>query len=49
MLLSVSIDLKKHCKKYLRPVNPIAYGLYLILERFQYFLEDYNGKGGSNL
>lgn len=44
-LLSVSIDLKKHCEKYGNPVNPIAYALYLILERFQYFLGDHREYG----
>jgi hypothetical protein len=43
--LSVTIDLKKHCENYSSPYNPIAYALYLILERFQYFLEDYYTKG----
>jgi hypothetical protein len=38
-LLSVTIDIEKHCKKYDYPVNPRAYALYLILERFQHFLQ----------
>jgi Protein of unknown function (DUF3800) len=44
-LLSVTIDLKKHCENYSNPINPRAYALYLILERFQYFLEDYYNRG----
>ena len=43
-LISVTIDLKKHCT-YPEPVNPRAYALYLIMERFQYFLEDYFNRG----
>jgi Protein of unknown function (DUF3800) len=39
-LLSVTIDIDKHCKKYYYPVNVRAYGLFLLLERFQYLLED---------
>ena len=38
-LLSVTIDLDKHCE-YERPADPRAYALLLLLERFQYFLED---------
>ncbi|MCA2004141.1 MAG: DUF3800 domain-containing protein, partial [Candidatus Nitrosotenuis sp.] len=38
-LLSVTIDLDKHCE-YEYPADPRAYALLLILERFQYFLED---------
>jgi Protein of unknown function (DUF3800) len=44
-LISISIDLENHCKKYLYPVKPRAYALYLMLERFQYFLLDYNRTG----
>lgn len=43
-LLSVTIDLDKHCQ-YERPVDPRAYALLLILERFQYFLEDNHETG----
>lgn len=44
-LLSVTIDLEKHYSKYTSPKTPIAYGLYLILERFQYYLEENGEKG----
>ena len=44
-LLSVTIDLDRHCTKYNNPVSPLAWTLYLIMERFQYFLEDTNEKG----
>lgn len=43
-LLSITIDLDKHCK-YSRPADPRAYSLLLILERFQYFLQDKNDIG----
>jgi hypothetical protein len=43
-LLSVTIDLASHCN-YPHPANPRAYSLLLILERFQYFLEDNNSTG----
>ena len=39
-LVSVTIGKEEHCKKYITPVNPTGYALYLILERFQYFLEE---------
>ena len=44
-LLSVTIDIQKHCKKYKKPIDVLAYALYLILERFQYFLVEYNQNG----
>lgn len=44
-LISVTIDLDKHCQKYKRPADPRAYALLLILERFQYFLKDKDGRG----
>jgi Protein of unknown function (DUF3800) len=44
-LLSVTIDLDRHCTKYNKPVSPLAYALYLIMERFQYFLEEKNQTG----
>jgi hypothetical protein len=44
-LVSVTIDKEKHCKRYSRPVNPTGYGLYLMLERFQYFLEEHEDIG----
>lgn len=43
-LLSVTIDLDKHCQ-YKNPADPRAYSLLLLLERFQYFLEDYGDNG----
>ena len=44
-LVSVTIDKEKHCKRYTNPVNPLGYGLYIMLERFQYFLQDHNDEG----
>lgn len=44
-LISVTLDLDNHCRKYSKPANPRAYTLLLLLERFQYFLEDKNTKG----
>lgn len=44
-LLSVTIDLQYHCIRYPRPANPRAYSLLMILERFQYFLEQNNSTG----
>lgn len=44
-LLSVTIDLDKHCKRYSKPVNVRAYALLIMLERFQYFLERHGHNG----
>ena len=44
-LLSVTIDKEKHCKNYNRPANVLGYALLLILERFQYFLNEYGDSG----
>ena len=44
-LVSITIDLLKHYTKYSSPYNPRSYALFLIQERFQYFLEDENEKG----
>jgi hypothetical protein len=44
-LISVTIDKEKHCRRYYKPVNPTGYGLYLMLERFQYFLEEHGDVG----
>lgn len=44
-LLSVTINLERHCKKYYTPANPKAYAMLIILERFQDFLEE-NGADG---
>ncbi len=41
----MTLDLEKYCKNYSIPADPMAYTLYLLLERFQYFLEDYHGMG----
>ena len=39
-LLSVTINLEQHCKKYRNPANPKAYSMLIALERFQVFLEE---------
>lgn len=44
-LLSVTINLHAHYERYERPVSPRAYSLLLLLERFQYFLEDSSSQG----
>lgn len=44
-LVSVTIDLLKHYTKYSIPYTPRSYALFLIQERFQYFLEDNNETG----
>ena len=44
-LLSVSINLERHCKKYYIPANPQAYAMLIMLERFQDFLEEHDGEG----
>ena len=44
-LLSVTIDLVAHFDKYSFPINPKAYAMLIILERFQSFLEDKNARG----
>ena len=44
-LLSITLDIHFHCTKYSIPFSPRAYALFLILERFQYFLVDYNESG----
>lgn len=44
-LLSVTVNLRSHYQKYTHPIDPIAYALRVMLERFQYFLEDNDGKG----
>ena len=47
-VMSVTINTETHFPRYenngQRPVHPTAYALYLIRERFQYFLQ---GKGGT--
>lgn len=45
VLLSVTINLERHCKKYSTPANPQAYTMLIMLERFQDFLEENNGEG----
>ena len=44
-LLSVTIDLKDHFHKYRFPVDPKAYAMLIMLERFQDFLEFRNSQG----
>lgn len=44
-LISVTIDIEKHCRRYGVPINVRAYTLFLLLERFQYFLEDHGTQG----
>jgi len=44
-LLSVTIDLKRHRKKYLIPADPQSYAMLIMLERFQDFLEENGGVG----
>lgn len=44
-LLSVTIDKERHCKKYSQPANPLGYILFLMLERFQYFLDEVQDEG----
>ena len=39
-LLSVTIDKQYHCNHYDDPVNARAYSLRVILERYQYYLEE---------
>lgn len=45
ILLSVTIDLERHCRKYGIPADPQAYAMLIMLERFQDFLEENNGEG----
>ena len=47
-LISVTLDLYSHCYYYSKPVSPRAYTLRLLLERFQYFLEDNNERGDAS-
>ncbi len=44
-LLSVTIDLVAHFDKYSFPINPKAYAMLIILERFQSSLEDKDTRG----
>ena len=44
-LLSVSINIEKHCKRYDWPANPKAYSMLIMLERFQGFLTEQNSDG----
>jgi len=44
-LLSVTIDLKRHRKKYSIPADPQSYAMLIMLERFQDFLEENGGFG----
>ncbi len=44
-LLSVTIDLVRHFDNYKRPVNPKAYAMLIMLERFQDFLASEGSQG----
>jgi hypothetical protein len=44
-LVSVTINKELHYNTYRNPINPTGYAMYLMLERFQYFLEDHNDVG----
>ena len=44
-LLSVTINLERHCKRYVWPANPQAYAMLIMLERFQDFLEEWGADG----
>jgi hypothetical protein len=46
-LLSVTINLERHCLTYATPIHPRHYSLLLILERFEYFLRDKNSYGNA--
>ena len=45
VLLSVTINLERHYERYPNLVNPQAYAMLIMLERFQDFLEEKNGEG----
>jgi hypothetical protein len=47
-LISVSLNIPAHYKQYSKPISPRAYTLLLLMERFQYFLEDYGSKGEAS-
>ena len=44
-LLSVTINLAEHFKKYDNPINPKAYAMLIMLERFQEFLAAEDSQG----
>ena len=44
-LLSVTINLDRHCRKYGIPADPKAYTILILMERFQDFLEEHGGEG----
>lgn len=44
-LLSITINLHHHYNAYISPISPLSYSLYLIEERFQYFLEEIQEMG----
>jgi len=44
-LISITIDLERHCSKYAYPIHPRHYSLLLILERFEYFLRQNGSRG----
>ncbi len=45
MLLSVTIDLANHFTQYRHPINPKAYAMLIMLERFQDFLASEGSQG----
>jgi hypothetical protein len=46
MLLSVTINLDRHCERYKeKAANPMAYSMLIMLERFQDFLEEKEDTG----
>lgn len=46
-LLSVTLDLDSHYKRYVKPANPKVYAMLMMLERYQNFLSDQEGQLGS--
>ncbi len=44
-LFSVTIDLEYHYNHYSNPIFPMALALWYILERFQYYVSNIDGKG----
>ena len=44
-MLSVTINLERHCRKYGIPADPKAYAILIMMERFQDFLEEQGAQG----
>ena len=44
-MLSVTINLERHCRKYGIPADPKAYAILIMMERFQDFLEEHGAQG----